>query len=111
MELPCISFTVPNPPTVPFCGKLCLCDFPGARKRRTASLDGASRVSVRAVRGSTEQRGSEGIDGRDGESRGGGGFTSPAMEVTTFNSSFGEAEFPVWEKVGAVVRLSYGIGE
>ncbi|CAN6579717.1 unnamed protein product [Malus baccata var. baccata] len=110
MELPCISFTVPNPPTVPFCGKLGLCDFPVARKRRTPSLDGASRFSVRAVRGSTEQRGSEGIDGRDGESRGGGGFTSPAMEVTTFNSNFGEAEFPVWEKIGAVVRLSYGIG-
>lgn len=106
MELPFTSFTAPNPPTTSLCGKLC--HFPATRKRRTALFDGASRVSV--VRGSAEQRSSEGIDGRDGESRG-GGFTSPAMEVTTFNSSFGEAEFPVWEKIGAVVRLSYGIGK
>ena len=33
------------------------------------------------------------------------------MEVTTFKRGFGEAEFPVWEKIGAVVRLSYGIGK
>lgn len=109
MELPFTSFTAPNLPTTLLCGKLGLCHFPATRKRRTALFDGASRVSIPAVRGSGEQRSSEGIDGRDGESRG-GGFTSPAMEVTTFNSSFGEAEFPVWEKIGAVVRLSYGIG-
>ena len=33
------------------------------------------------------------------------------MEVTPFNRGLGEAEFPVWEKIGAVVRLSYGIGK
>lgn len=70
-------------------------------------------MPIRCVRASAE-RSSEGIDGRreGGESGGGrgGGFTSPAMEVTTFDRSFGEAEFPVWEKIGAVVRLSYGIG-
>ncbi|MTV28376.1 hypothetical protein FTX61_23745, partial [Nitriliruptoraceae bacterium ZYF776] len=42
----------------------------------------------------------------------GGGYTgSSAMEVTTFNQGFtSETEFPVWDKIGAVVRLSYGIG-
>lgn len=70
-------------------------------------------MPIRCVRASAE-RSSEGIDGRreGGESGGGrGGFTSPAMEVTTFDRGFGEAEFPVWEKIGAVVRLSYGIGQ
>ncbi|KAK9144502.1 hypothetical protein Sjap_004405 [Stephania japonica] len=32
------------------------------------------------------------------------------MEVTTFNQSFNDAEFALWDKLGAVVRLSYGIG-
>ncbi|OVA01275.1 CAAX amino terminal protease [Macleaya cordata] len=68
------------------------------------------RVSVPCVK-ATSKGSSEGIDGgRDGDRRGGGGFTSPAMEVTTFNDSFSDTEFPVWEKLGAVVRLSYGIG-
>lgn len=58
------------------------------------------------------EMGGDGIDGGDRKSSGGGGgYTSSAMEVTTFNQSFPDAEFPVWEKVGAVVRLSYGIGE
>lgn len=65
---------------------------------------------MRQVRASAEQRSSEGINGREAES-GGPRFTSPAMEVTTLNTSFGEAEYPVWEKIGAVVRLSYGIGQ
>lgn len=39
-----------------------------------------------------------------------GGYTGPTMEVTTFNQSFSDAQLPVWEKIGAVVRLSYGIG-
>lgn len=109
MELPLISLTAPNSSTAAsFGSKLGLCDFPVTRKRRTISFDGA-RVSVRPVRGSAEQRSSEGIDGREAES--GGRFTSPAMEVTTLNPSFNEAEYPVWEKIGAVVRLSYGIGK
>ncbi|KAL5078218.1 hypothetical protein RYX36_017202 [Vicia faba] len=35
------------------------------------------------------------------------------MEVTTiFNQGFNDAavDFPVWEKIGVVVRLTYGIG-
>lgn len=109
MELPLISLTTPNSSTAASFGtKLGLCDFPVTRKRRTISFDGA-RVSVRPVSCSAEQRSSEGINGREAES--GGRFTSPAMEVTTLNTSFNEAEYPVWEKIGAVVRLSYGIGE
>lgn len=85
-------------------------EFPPWKNRRLCS--GGGRIPIRCVRGSSE-RSREGIDGRrrdGGESGGRGGFTSPAMEVTTFDQSFREAEFPVWEKIGAVVRLSYGIG-
>ncbi|XP_059442838.1 uncharacterized protein LOC132175049 [Corylus avellana] len=85
-------------------------ELPARRSRRLVSDGG--RLPIRCIRGSAE-RSSEGIDGRrreGGESGGRGGFTSPAMEVTTFDGSFREAEFPVWEKIGAVVRLSYGIG-
>lgn len=85
-------------------------ELPARRSRRLVSDGG--RLPIRCIRGSAE-RSSEGIDGRrreGGDSGGRGGFTSPAMEVTTFDGSFHEAEFPVWEKIGAVVRLSYGIG-
>lgn len=92
--------------------------FRGGRKKRLSLWSQqAGRVSTRC---SAEQRSSSSskrIDHgrREGESGsgggGGGGFTSPAMEVTTFDRSFGDtSEFPVWEKIGAVVRLSYGIG-
>lgn len=56
------------------------------------------------------------IDGVGRSDGGGRGYTGSAMEVTTFNQSFGDAhaaasaDFPVWDKIGAVVRLSYGIG-
>ncbi|KAL6979857.1 hypothetical protein U1Q18_021514 [Sarracenia purpurea var. burkii] len=78
------------------------------KKQRYVAGEGAAAVvSVRAAAG----RSGEGVDGR-GEANGGvgGGYTSSAMEVTTLNRGYGEAEFPVWEKIGAVVRLSYGIG-
>ncbi|KAL8159015.1 hypothetical protein V2J09_000552 [Rumex salicifolius] len=56
----------------------------------------------------------ETVDGRaerDASRIGAGGFTGSAMEVTTFNQSFGDAsDFPAWEKIGALVRLSYGVG-
>eukprot|EP00262_Sarcandra_glabra_P010191 TRINITY_DN2514_c0_g2_i1.p1 TRINITY_DN2514_c0_g2~~TRINITY_DN2514_c0_g2_i1.p1 ORF type:complete len:371 (-),score=49.39 TRINITY_DN2514_c0_g2_i1:163-1275(-) len=73
-------------------------DFP-AKKR---SSDGFRfRVSA--------ERSGEGIEGggTGGRQR---GFAGPAAEVSTFDRSFGDAEFPVWDKLGAVVRLSYGIG-
>ncbi|KAH9769600.1 hypothetical protein KPL71_012076 [Citrus sinensis] len=40
-------------------------------------------------------------------------FTGSVMEVTTFDRGFGQpaaSDFPVWDKIGAIVRLSYGIG-
>lgn len=49
----------------------------------------------------------------EGEGRAGFSGSGPAVEITTtttFRRDFGEAEFPLWEKLGAVVRLSYGIG-
>lgn len=61
---------------------------------------------MRCVKASAERSG-ETID--DAENR--VGFTSPAMEVTTLNRTFDDADFPVWEKIGAVVRLSYGVGK
>ncbi|XP_077235295.1 uncharacterized protein LOC143877242 [Tasmannia lanceolata] len=78
-------------------------DFP---PRKPKNFDGV-RVSIPSIRASAEQSG-EGIEGgRNGERR---NFSGPAMEVSTFNQSFNDTEFPVWEKLGAVVRLSYGIG-
>lgn len=105
MEIPLISRT-PHPPTTSFCsssGGAGFCVLPATKKRNESK-----RCFGGFVRASAE-RSREGIDGgREGER--GGGFTSPAMEVTTLNRSFNDTEFPVWEKIGAVVRLSYGIG-
>ncbi|KAK4260248.1 hypothetical protein QN277_003390 [Acacia crassicarpa] len=79
-----------------------LCDFQ-PRKKRT-SFD-VARIPVRCVKASAEQSG-ETIEERENRV----GFTNPAMEVTTLNRTFTDADFPVWEKIGAIVRLSYGIG-
>ncbi|KAM7257970.1 hypothetical protein ACFE04_013711 [Oxalis oulophora] len=45
------------------------------------------------------------------------GFTGTTMDVTTFNPTFSStstaddsSSFPVWDSIGAVVRVSYGIG-
>ena len=92
--------------------------FRGGRKKRVSLWSQqAGRASIRcSAEQSSSGSSSKRIDHgrREGESAGsggGGGFTSPAMEVTTFDRSFGDSsEFPVWEKIGAVVRLSYGIG-
>ncbi|RDX66841.1 hypothetical protein CR513_54350 [Mucuna pruriens] len=92
------------PAALAHCSKLC--EFQPRKKKKNASCFDAPRLSVRCVKASAERTGDT-ID--DGESR--TGFTTPAMEVTTFNrSTFNDADFPVWEKIGAVVRLSYGIG-
>ncbi|XP_044465181.1 uncharacterized protein LOC123195505 isoform X2 [Mangifera indica] len=77
-----------------------------------------SQIQVRCVKASAEGSGSGGIkqgDSRNSNHGGGrGGVTGSVMEVTTFDrGGFGEAttaEFAVWDKIGAVVRLSYGIG-
>lgn len=105
MEFPLVFRTPHPPPTSSFSSSASssagvgFCVLP-PWKTRTKS----KRCFGGFVRASAERSG----EGRDGER--GGGFTSPAMEVTTLNRNFNDAEFPVWEKIGAVVRLSYGIG-
>ncbi|KAJ0970818.1 hypothetical protein J5N97_018777 [Dioscorea zingiberensis] len=73
---------------------------------------GKSRVTVR-VRSSAERSG-ERIDEGDRRRAGFAAVEVPAPGTTTtaLNRSLGaaDADFPVWEKLGAVVRLSYGIG-
>lgn len=90
------------------------------KNKRKKMLGGAEvklvRVNAMADRGggreAVEGGGAGSSGGVERESNGVGGFSSSAMEVTTFNHRFSsETEFPVWEKIGAVVRLSYGIGE
>lgn len=85
-----------------------LCEFPAVRRR--SSMSDGVRPPLRSLRVSAEQSSSESLEGRGRERESGRGFTSPAMEVTTLDT-FNEAEFPVWDKIGAVVRVSYGIGQ
>ncbi|KAF3449456.1 hypothetical protein FNV43_RR10184 [Rhamnella rubrinervis] len=93
---------------VGMCSRLCELPAVRRRRRRSSMFDGV-RPPLRSLRVSAEQSSSESLEGRGRERESGRGFTSPAMEVTTLDS-FNEAEFPVWDKIGAVVRLSYGIG-
>lgn len=71
------------------------------------------RASVDPGSSSSRRERVDGIERSDGVV---GGYTGSTMEVTTFNQSFGDAasataaDFPVWDKIGAIVRLSYGIG-
>ncbi|XP_071730599.1 uncharacterized protein [Rutidosis leptorrhynchoides] len=81
------------------------------KKRRNV----AGKRLVVSVRATVERNGGDGIDAGErktaGAGAGAGYSSSTSMEVTTFNQGFAsEAEFPVWDKIGAVVRLSYGIG-
>jgi len=108
-----LSLTLtPNPSSTSLSHFSKLCEF-HQRKKRVSFFDASRVVSVRCVKASAERTG-DSIDDR-GETR--TGFTTPAaMEVTTtfnrgFNDAAGASDFPVWEKIGAVVRLSYGIGE
>ncbi|KAE8672190.1 Peptidase M20/M25/M40 family protein isoform 1 [Hibiscus syriacus] len=104
MEIPILSF---SSKTTPYWGSCCvsssssfssnsnlrlLCEF-GSRKRR---------MSIRCAKASVETTGEATI--KESES-----FTGSPMGVTTLDQSFAE-DFPVWDKIGAVVRLSYGIG-
>lgn len=67
--------------------------------------------SFGVVRADANGGGGEVVESGERESRGGGGgYRVPTMEVTTFNQSYNDADFPVWEKIGAIVRLGYGIG-
>ncbi|KAF5729702.1 hypothetical protein HS088_TW20G00066 [Tripterygium wilfordii] len=99
------------PPSTSFCGRAGSATEFGvfnARRKRVGLYDGGDfRGTIRCVKASAE-RSSEGIEERESRR----GYVGPAMEVTTFDSGRfgGDAEFPFWEKIGAVVRLSYGIG-
>ncbi|KAF4354914.1 uncharacterized protein LOC115716472 [Cannabis sativa] len=113
MELP-LMYLNPSS-TASFSGRVGLCsrlsDFPARvrRRKRRLSFSDVHMVQFRPVKASTEQGSREAVDSRGSEGESSRGFTSPAMEVTTLDS-FKDTEFPVWEKIGAVVRLSYGIG-
>lgn len=108
MEFPLIS-RAPNPPSTSFSScKVGFCEFPVSLiKKKSKKSFAAGKVGAFKV---VAERSREGMDGGERKS-GGGGYTSSAMEMTTFNQSYGDDKFPVWEKIGAIVRLSYGIGE
>ncbi|KAK4349606.1 hypothetical protein RND71_032361 [Anisodus tanguticus] len=114
MEFPlisrCANKHTPTPSTTSFLGsKVCLFDFPIRSNRNKGKLN--EKYSVLRVKAMTEKSRTTGdVEIRERESGGGGGYTGTTMEVTTFNQSFSDAQLPVWEKIGAVVRLSYGIG-
>ncbi|XP_074317795.1 uncharacterized protein LOC141653831 [Silene latifolia] len=115
-SLPLIS-RAPHPPTTSFkaantgCLSFDIFQQKSTRSRSRGRIryGGGAGVSVRA----TVERSSDG-ERKIGD---GGRFSGSTMEVTSFNQSFAVADatatssdFPVWEKIGAVVRLSYGIG-
>lgn len=106
MELSILSVSSNNS-TMSFGGRIGICSTSSSRfSHFPVRKRAGGRVPVPAgVRASAEPR-SERLE--EGQTR--GRFTGPAMEVTTLDSSFRETEFPVWEKIGAVVRLSYGVG-
>lgn len=105
-------------------------DSHGARRKWTTVryLDNLGQGQIRCVKASAERSRSSNARGEVKEraesssnsgssgisSGGGGGFSGSVMEVTTFDRGFGDAaaasDSRVWEKIGAVVRLSYGIG-
>lgn len=68
---------------------------------------------VVGVRATVERTGGGGDHGERKSAGGGGGsgYLSSGMEVITFNDSksFSD-ELPAWDNIGAVVRLTYGIG-
>uniref|UniRef100_A0A1J3JB51 CAAX prenyl protease 2/Lysostaphin resistance protein A-like domain-containing protein n=1 Tax=Noccaea caerulescens TaxID=107243 RepID=A0A1J3JB51_NOCCA len=86
-------------------------DFPERRRSlRMRSNGGENSRGVKVSAG----RSSEGIEKTEGVGGGGGRqFAGPAMEVTTLDRGFANSttvDFPIWDKIGAVVRLTYGIG-
>ncbi|CAI9095391.1 OLC1v1031331C2 [Oldenlandia corymbosa var. corymbosa] len=121
MEFPLTFRALSSAATTTFQGCKCgvsLRDLTGVsmKRRKRKKLDMVRGAQVRVVRVNAMAEsggGREAVEGgAERESSAAGRFTSSsAMEVTSFNQSFArETEFPVWEKIGAVVRLSYGIG-
>ncbi|KAH9606466.1 hypothetical protein KSS87_023221 [Heliosperma pusillum] len=116
-SLPLIS-RAPHPPTTSFkavnpgCSSFDFFQQKSTRSRSRGRIRYDGGVCVRA----TVERSNQRVDGERSDG-GSGRFSGSTMEVTTFNQSFAvadvtatSADFPVWEKIGAVVRLSYGIG-
>ncbi|GAA0164980.1 hypothetical protein LIER_20495 [Lithospermum erythrorhizon] len=115
MELPLALNPSSSSSSALFCRcRVSACDFllplnmntKKKKKKKILRLGGGVWVKAMA-----DNRVGEAVEGGGRGERGGAGST---MEVTTLNhhhhQGFSEAEFPVWEKIGAVVRLSYGIG-
>ncbi|CAH8357979.1 unnamed protein product [Eruca vesicaria subsp. sativa] len=119
MELPLLSYT--NSPSFSRTG-ICssssssfstsINDFTEIRRSLRMRFNGGGDNS-RSVKASAE-RSSEGMEKTDSNGGGGGRqFAGPVMEVTTLDRGFANSttvDFPVWDKIGAVVRLTYGIG-
>ncbi|KNA16430.1 hypothetical protein SOVF_089020 [Spinacia oleracea] len=120
MESLPLLYRAPHPPTTSFkasnYGSFCFdCFIPKSTLCRRRIKYGASVVRASVDPGSSSSR-RERVDGIERSDGVVGGYTGSTMEVTTFNQSFGDAasataaDFPVWDKIGAIVRLSYGIG-
>ncbi|KAF6138559.1 hypothetical protein GIB67_032453 [Kingdonia uniflora] len=109
MELPLFSLTSRNPSSLLSLSFTTSSSSPSSpppfkfsdthvrKQRKGWSFNG----SVKA----TSERSSDRINGDIS----GGGGPAMEMEVTTFNQSFNDAEFPVWEKLEAIVKLTYGV--
>ncbi|CAH9101324.1 unnamed protein product [Cuscuta epithymum] len=108
MELP-VLFRSPGPP--PAFSAACNHHFLAFNftkmGRKTVLLRNRATVERTSGRDAVDASSAAEIDNAAGAGTVSGG---PAMEVITLGQSFREAELPVWEKIGAVVRLSYGIG-
>ncbi|CAA3013071.1 uncharacterized protein LOC111407484 [Olea europaea subsp. europaea] len=102
MEFPLLS-RAPNPPVNWFCNYELPARIILKKKKKGVFVDSGV---VRA-----ERSGGGGGKVVERDERNGRVYRAASgMEVTTFNDSFNDAEFSVWEKIGAVVRLSYGVG-
>ncbi|XP_054824427.1 uncharacterized protein LOC129322258 isoform X2 [Prosopis cineraria] len=105
MEL-LLSF-IPNPPTSSSSPLLChhcshLCYF--QPKIKTKSFHGLF-LSFRSVKASAEP-----TTKRIHHVETPPPFNKPSVEGSSFNTALNDADLPVWDKVGALVRLTYGIG-
>ncbi|KAG2326737.1 hypothetical protein Bca4012_035653 [Brassica carinata] len=84
-------------------------------RRRCLRMRFSGGENARSVKASAG-RSSEGMEKTDSSGGGGGArqfAAGPVMEVTTLDRGFANSttvDFPVWDKIGAVVRLTYGIG-
>ncbi|XP_065877407.1 uncharacterized protein [Euphorbia lathyris] len=116
MELAVVSRT-PNhaaaaSATASFSGRISyfttIIEFPVRKRSFSLNYGDNNRFHRTFAKATTET--SDGIEERDRRTPRGAALTGTAMEVTTFDRGFGDADFPVWDKIGAVVRLSYGIG-